>query len=200
MSSSKLPSKPSGSNTSYYSPSRRRSPSPALAQESSGKKASYDRKLSSTSEEIIPAVKEVSIKGRYERKTAGEGSSALLDKVLGGLRNNPVVSAPSTPNSSSSSSKITTPASADSRAQFEQQEDFISFDFGDDSSSSNKPRMDTPQRSGGGGGKRKNGNDWEKGGIDEGSRKVRKRERDRSTPWCDDPGVDWSKCDSPTAM
>lgn len=98
-----------------------------------------------------------------------------------------------------------TPAAATStpRAQFEQQEDFISFDFDDEPKASPKPRF-TP---GGGRGGRENGASGSKRKLDEyeerdaeGTRRMQKRERERSTPWCEEPGVDWSKCNNAIDM
>jgi len=77
------------------------------------------------------------------------------------------------------------------RAQFEQQQDFISFD-------ASPPPRDSPRshskrsRDDYDGDRAHNGD----GGDDEGSRRLQSRERNRSTPWCDRPGVDWDRATS----
>ncbi|GAA6061089.1 hypothetical protein JCM10212_006290 [Sporobolomyces blumeae] len=91
---------------------------------------------------------------------------------------------------------IATPDS--NRVQFEQQEDFISFDLSPSPPPSNGRA--TPRdrdRNGRNGGKRKHDDDDKQ---EEGTRQLRKREKERSTPWCDEPGVAWSSYDSATAQ
>ncbi|GAA5912761.1 uncharacterized protein JCM6883_006225 [Sporobolomyces salmoneus] len=131
-------------------------------------------------------------KGNYVRRTPARPSA----------ENN----GPSTSTSSSTSTtKIINPSSkshgtpADpNRIQFEQQEDFIGFDFsdGEEEVSSKDKRRESR------GGKRKyddaTGADSEK--QEEGTRQLRKREKERSTPWCDEPGVSWSSYDNATAQ
>ncbi|GAA6048821.1 hypothetical protein JCM3770_003638 [Rhodotorula araucariae] len=75
----------------------------------------------------------------------------------------------------------TTPAAASGRAQFEGQQDFISFD---------KSPSPPPAAA------RKRARDDYDDRDDEGSRRLQNRERNRSTPWCDHPGVDWDHCSS----
>lgn len=123
-------------------------------------------------------------KGRYERAAAPD----LLSRALAGVK------ASETPKPSGSS----TPQSA-ARAQFEQQEDFISFDFEEVKPA---PRFTPGGGRGAGtpgtGGKRKLDEFEEK--KEEGSRRVQKREKERSTPWCEEPGVDWDQCESAITM
>lgn len=90
------------------------------------------------------------------------------------------------------------------KAQFEQQEDFISFDFDEPPARTRTPRF-TPgadSRSRGGreasGSKRKL-DEYEERDA-EGTRRMQKRERERSTPWCDDPGVPWDQAENAINM
>lgn len=94
------------------------------------------------------------------------------------------------------------PANASERAQFEDQQDFISFD-------ASPPPREPPAGAGATPGSARNprkrriserhgpqdslataAEDEEQ--FDQGRRRLRDRERARSTPWCEDPGVDWS--------
>lgn len=87
-------------------------------------------------------------------------------------------------------------AETTTRAQFEQQEDFISFDASpppqlhqSTATSSNNARKrrisdrhgPAPQ------------DEDDAADVEHGTRRLRDRERARSTPWCLDPGVDWSR-------
>ncbi|EGU11585.1 hypothetical protein RTG_02360 [Rhodotorula toruloides ATCC 204091] len=90
------------------------------------------------------------------------------------------------------------PPDSTSRAQFEGQEDFISFE------ASPSPPPQTGSAGGRGtprdgvpgsrrrGGKRKH-DEVDEEELEESSRRLRDREKARSTPWCEDPGVDWRK-------
>lgn len=92
------------------------------------------------------------------------------------------------------------------RAQFEQQQDFISFE---------KSPSPPPSRGDHGHGRTPGSRRRDRGGVDagpsgtkrrrtdepdEGTRRMQKRERDRSTPWCETPGVDWDACRNATEM
>ncbi|ORY67933.1 hypothetical protein BCR35DRAFT_294786 [Leucosporidium creatinivorum] len=138
-------------------------------------------------------------KAKHERSSKPStpgGPPSLLSRALTGAKEaaeTAVAAVATTPSASTS-----TP-----RAQFEQQEDFISFDFDDEPKASPKPRF-TP---GGGRGGRDAGASGSKRKLDEyeerdaeGTRRMQKRERERSTPWCEEPGVDWSKCNSAIDM
>ncbi|GAA5840573.1 hypothetical protein JCM9279_007369 [Rhodotorula babjevae] len=75
------------------------------------------------------------------------------------------------------------------RAQFEQQQDFIGFD-------ASPPPRDSPRSH-----SKRSRDDYDHGDYsrdddDEGSRRLQSRERNRSTPWCDRPGVDWDRAHS----
>lgn len=84
------------------------------------------------------------------------------------------------------------------RAQFEQQEDFISFDASppppqlhqstSSSNSSNARKRRISDRHG-----PAPQDDVAAADVEQGTRRLRDRERARSTPWCLDPGVDWSR-------
>ncbi|BGO93700.1 hypothetical protein NBRC10512_006581 [Rhodotorula toruloides] len=90
------------------------------------------------------------------------------------------------------------PPDSTSRAQFEGQEDFISFE----ASPSPPPQTGsaggrgTP-RDGAPGSRKRSGkrkhDEFDEGELEESSRRLRDREKARSTPWCEDPGVDWRK-------
>lgn len=93
------------------------------------------------------------------------------------------------------------PPDSVSRAQFEQQEDFISFEAspspppqGGSAGGRGTPRDAVPgsRRRGG---KRKH-DEVDEEQLDESSRRLRDREKARSTPWCEDPGVNWRKYDT----
>jgi len=92
--------------------------------------------------------------------------------------------------------------------QFIGQEDFISFDFspsppppGGNSSRGNQRdhRGSTSAGDHRSGSKRKH-DDEEDVKQEEGTRQLRKREKERSTPWCDEPGVSWSSYDNATSQ
>lgn len=119
-----------------------------------------------------PARKEE--KGRYERPDSSNrgGVGAALEAAISD-RIKEVTKTDSTPN----------------RTQFEQQEDFIQFDASPPPPSS---------RGSARGPKRKLDVLEEK--QEEGTQRVQKRERERTTPWLLHPGVDWSQCSSAIAM
>lgn len=73
------------------------------------------------------------------------------------------------------------------RAQFEQQEDFISFD------ASPPPPPSTGRN------RRLQKRERDVTDVD-GTNRMKDRESGRSTPWCDRPGVDWNACKNPTQM
>ncbi|GAA5917840.1 hypothetical protein JCM8208_006382 [Rhodotorula glutinis] len=103
---------------------------------------------------------------------------------------------PATPPAAQAASATATPtrssytrplANQDStpRAQFEQQQDFIGFD-------ASPPPRDSPRSHS----KRTRDDYDDRDDDDEGSRRLQSRERNRSTPWCDRPGVDWDRAHS----
>ncbi|BGP42103.1 hypothetical protein JCM10449v2_006105 [Rhodotorula kratochvilovae] len=86
-----------------------------------------------------------------------------------------------------------TPDSATAgRAQFEGQQDFISFDKSPSPppAAPGAPYSHHRKRT------RDDYDDRDRDRDDEGSRRLQHRERNRSTPWCDHPGVDWDRCSS----
>lgn len=108
---------------------------------------------------------------------------------------------------SSSSSRSAAPAPLPAaNASFVAQQDFISFDDPDDTlpddhrrSSSPPPDRTTPGTSRRNKRARAHDDDRDRDRDDDhGSRRLQNRERARSTPWCDDPGVDWDRCASAT--
>ncbi|GAA5961449.1 hypothetical protein JCM3765_003584 [Sporobolomyces pararoseus] len=113
-----------------------------------------------------------------------------------------------TPSSSKPSNRANNPSSkshgtpADpNRVQFEQQEDFIGFDFSDGEEDKNHHSRGDKRRESRGGKRTHDdlvGQDSEK--QEEGTRQLRKREKERSTPWCDEPGVSWSSYENATAQ
>lgn len=97
----------------------------------------------------------------------------------------------------STPSRKSPPNDAASKTQFEQQEDFISFD----ASPPPPPPQNRSRFSGsakGPQGKRKLDEYEER--QHQGSVRVQKREQGRTTPWLDAPGVDWTKCDDAISM
>ena len=119
-----------------------------------------------------------------------------MGKALDGVATQ---SAPSTP-STSAHRLPSKPVDALStpRSQFEQQEDFISFGFDDEPSSSRSSRKPAktaiPSSAGG------RVLDQYETKQEEHSKRVQKREKGRTTPWCEDPGVDWTSCTSAIDM
>lgn len=87
------------------------------------------------------------------------------------------------------------PASA--RRQFEQQEDFVSFGEEEVVEERHSPRYGPGSRTSAHK-RRYEGVDDEK--MEQGTQRLAKRERERSTPWCYEPGVDWDKCQSAIDM
>lgn len=92
--------------------------------------------------------------------------------------------------------------------QFIGQEDFISFDFSPSPPPAGNHSRGNNQRDHRGsastgdhrsGSKRKH-EDEEDVKQEEGTRQLRKREKERSTPWCDEPGVNWSSHDNATSQ
>lgn len=144
---------------------------------------------STTIESITPA------KGRYERpneehkKLTRGGLAAAIDAAISDRINKP-----GTP--SSSAQKGT--ATPDSKSQFEQQEDFISFDASPPPPPASRGRFSVNANTSAKGSKRKLDEFEEK--KEEKTRRVQKREKERTTPWLDEPGVDWRSCDSAIAM
>ena len=123
-----------------------------------------------------------------------------MGRALDGVASQPAPSTPSTSTHrlpakpSTSLDPLSTPRSA-----FEQQEDFISFAFDDEPSSnsrsSRKPaKAPIPSSAGG------RVLDQYESKQEEHSKRVQKREKGRTTPWCEDPGVDWKTCDSAIDM
>ncbi|GAA6043310.1 hypothetical protein JCM8097_001178 [Rhodosporidiobolus ruineniae] len=154
----------------------------------------------------------LSIKGRSSSSSSSATSTsrpqhAGPNKLLQSAVKNAAASAtkpapaPATP-AAASDAPSPAPNSA-ARAQFEQQEDFISFD------ALNSPSPEPEERSGSGRGTPRDGGRGGRKGKrkmedreedEEGTKRLRDRERARSTPWCEDPGVEWSKCDSAVEM
>jgi hypothetical protein len=199
---SSLPGKPGSSHHHHHQPSsssslrkvvhRKRSVSPAPSASGS---------TTSEAEASASAFK----KGRYERPGKQNDSGpppSLLSHALGKVKNDTPVSTPTCKTAGSGSVSASGPATpSTARAQFEQQEDFISFDFDEPPS---PPRF-TPggkrgaaRDTGASGGKRKLDEYEEK--AEEGSRRMQKRERERTTPWCEEPGVDWASCKNAIGM
>ncbi|GAA5961733.1 hypothetical protein JCM21900_000843 [Sporobolomyces salmonicolor] len=173
---------PSGSTSRKLSYHRKRSPS-----SSSGATASAANSRSATDDDSTPA------ESRYERSGA---ATKLLQAQLKHAAATATASTPA-PRAAAAASTPTT----DSRIQFEQQEDFISFDL----SPSPPPRdaRGTPRDAGPGGrggrkGKRKLADVDDR--QEEGTRTLQRREKERSTPWCEEPGVDWNACDTAIGM
>ncbi|GAA5926127.1 uncharacterized protein JCM15063_000192 [Sporobolomyces koalae] len=139
-------------------------------------------------------------KGNYKRRkrspdpepVPGPSSSRYAPSAA------PASMTPSTKNAQDAvSGAAATPTADPNRIQFEQQEDFIGFDFSDPEDSAPASR---DHRSGPGGAKRKHQNHDDDDRQEQGTRQLRKREKERSTPWCEDPGVRWSKYDNATAQ
>ncbi|KAM0753355.1 hypothetical protein T439DRAFT_299633 [Meredithblackwellia eburnea MCA 4105] len=131
-------------------------------------------------------------KGNYVRPTHVNGNGGMAKSMLSKALHN--ASSMNTPGSSKGASTTKTPSSND-RAQFEGQEDFIGFgDMSDEEETQPTPR----QGGRGSASKRKYEETSER--QEEGTRRLAKRERERSTPWCEKPGVDWDRCDNATAL
>ncbi|BGP26528.1 DNA polymerase sigma subunit [Rhodotorula toruloides] len=88
-----------------------------------------------------------------------------------------------------------------SRAQFEGQEDFISFEASPSpppqtgsAGGRGRPRDGVPGSRRRGGKRKLDEVDEEE--LEESSRRLMDREKARSTPWCEDPGVNWRKYDT----
>lgn len=171
-SSSSLPAKPSSTNGPAKM-HRKRSASPAVA--------------GSASASTTPLKRE-----SYVRKSDAPGADKLISKALHNVQTQKAASTPgpATP------AAAATPASA--RAQFEQQEDFISF--GDEFEE--EERQPAKYQSGGRGasGTKRRRDDFDDEKRNEGTKRLAKREKERSTPWCDSPGVDWGRCENAVAM
>ncbi|GAA5913438.1 hypothetical protein JCM6882_001961 [Rhodosporidiobolus microsporus] len=146
-----------------------------------------------------PSTPIMAIKGRYERASAANstGANKLLHSAV-------TKAAADAATSSKKPSPAPAPAAApspDTRAQFEQQEDFISFDALSEPEEETSGRG-TP-RDGGGRSARKgkrSRDDRDEERDEEGTRRLRNREKGRSTPWCDSPGVEWRKCETAIEM
>lgn len=115
--------------------------------------------------------------GRYERpEKIRRGSIGAALEAAASQRVKDVVQPESTPN----------------RTQFEQQEDFIRFD-------ASPPPPSSTKMSGSARGTKRRLDVYEDK-QEEGTQRVQKRERERTTPWLEAPGVDWSQCHSAIAM
>ncbi|KAM0790556.1 hypothetical protein ACM66B_004425 [Microbotryomycetes sp. NB124-2] len=148
---------------------------------------------------------------RATPSTATHAGSSLLSKALKNA-------------STTSSSSAATPRAAEQqqqqqlendvsvRAQFEQQQDFISFEPSPSPPPSNHGGRSTPNAQAN---RRRAATDVNgAGGISSankrrrlddnqdsvGTQRMQKRERDRSTPWCETPGVDWDSCRNATEI
>ncbi|GAA5856907.1 hypothetical protein JCM8547_008458 [Rhodosporidiobolus lusitaniae] len=165
---------------------------------------------SSTSFVASPSTTSLSIKGRSAASSAPSTTPGAANKLLHSAVANAATSAAAaaastpraTPGGLAKKANLDEPDSA-SRAQFEGQEDYISFSF---SPSPSPPpsaggRRGTPRDGGGRGGKRKRGDRDDKDEPDEeGTRRLRNREKGRSTPWVEEPGVEWKKCETAIEM
>jgi len=118
------------------------------------------------------------------KKARSDGPASLLSRIA-------AANDPATPGSSTFGTPGPAPGTGASgtvtpRAQFEQQEDFISFD------ASPPPPPSTGRRSA-------RGQKRERDVYDvDGSNRMKDREEGRSTPWCQTPGVNWNKCRNAT--
>lgn len=107
----------------------------------------------------------------------------------------------------SSNSSRSTPRAASTQpvadstpqAQFVGQEDFIGFDASPPPEPTPRHRHNAAGPGPRSEGKKRKLDEFEER-REEGTRNLQKRERERSTPWCDDPGVDWKRADSAIAM
>lgn len=130
-------------------------------------------------------------KGRYERlEGTGGAGGGILGKALRAATTQ--ASPMTTPGTSRSAAS--TPGTG--RTQFEQQQDFISFDFDDE------PPNSASSRGRNGGSARNEGRTLDVYELkkEAHSQRVQKREKGRATPWCEEPGVDWSQCGSAIDM
>ncbi|KAK4056948.1 hypothetical protein OIO90_001848 [Microbotryomycetes sp. JL221] len=155
---------------------------------------------------------------RNDSSNATRSTSSLLNKAL-----DKVVKTVNGDSDSSTPSKRSqqemTPTSV--RAQFEQQQDFIGFEpspspppshshgsarRGPTSGARATPRGDNRRRDrsppNGSASKRRRLDEQghDSMSTNDGTDRMQRRERDRSTPWCDEPGVDWDSCQSATDM
>ncbi|GAA5832808.1 hypothetical protein JCM11251_005772 [Rhodosporidiobolus azoricus] len=176
------------SNDSRKGAHRKRSPSPSASSSSQ------------QPPQQGPSTPIMAIKGRYERASTANSTGA--NKLLHTAVTRAAESA-ATSSKKPSPSPAPAPPFPDTRAQFEQQEDFISFD------ASPEPEDEEDSR-GGRGTPRDGGRSARKGKRsreerdeerdEEGTARLRKREKGRSTPWCDSPGVEWRKCETAIEM
>ncbi|BGP18422.1 hypothetical protein JCM10213_001669 [Rhodosporidiobolus nylandii] len=139
-----------------------------------------------------PSTPALQIKGRYDRPTTQASGNKLLQSAVTKAASSAAAASakkPSTPT-------VETPQS-NTKAQFEQQEDFISFDASPEPEEREDSGRGTPRDGGRGGrkGKRKM-EDRDEDRDEEGTRRLRNREKERSTPWCEEPGVEWKKCET----
>lgn len=184
------------------------------AQPSSLRRTVHRKRSSSSDIEIIEpsthASSSSSKKSRSERPgpstpsgggNGGGPSKSLLSKAINNTIRQGSPAAPTLPAAPAAAVPAET-LTPNARAQFEGQVDFIGFDF-DDEEDEPSSRRGTPAGRGGkrgtpASGKRKLDEFEER--AEEGSRNLQKRERERSTPWCDEPGVEWDKCENAINM
>lgn len=129
-------------------------------------------------------------------KTAAEGGSkagaggSLLSKALNGA----------TREAQQAKEKAKEqPETPNVKAQFEEQSDFISFDLSPPPPPS---RTRTPRFTPGASGSKRKLDEYEERDA-EGSRRMQKREKERSTPWCEEGeggGVQWDKAENAVSM
>ncbi|KAK4700916.1 non-canonical poly(A) RNA polymerase PAPD5/7, partial [Phenoliferia sp. Uapishka_3] len=176
-------------------------PKPSSSSTPSSSRKSHRKRSESPAAEPSGSTSTPTKKGNYVRRADAPAGENLLSKALHNVQNQKTIStpvarssaeAPATP----SSTAAATPSSA--RAQFEQQEDFISF--GDDFDDEDKPSPRNASGGRGGSGTKRRRDDFDDEKRDEGTKRLAKRERERSTPWCDTPGVNWALCDNAIAM
>ncbi|GAA6012314.1 hypothetical protein JCM10207_002800 [Rhodosporidiobolus poonsookiae] len=177
-----------------------------MAPSSSRKQAHRKRSPSpgpSSTNYAAPSTPALSIKGAYDKPPTG---NRLLHSAVSNAAAASAAASSSKPSPAPSASAPATPA--DARAQFEQQEDYISFDASpepDDAASRTpgaRSGRGTPRDGAGGGGRKgkRKLDERDEERDEEGTRRLRDREKERSTPWCDEPGVDWDKCESAVDM
>ncbi|GAA5973474.1 hypothetical protein JCM11641_006482 [Rhodosporidiobolus odoratus] len=150
-----------------------------------------------------PSTPALQIKGSYTRPTATsitKSTHSSSDKLLQSAVKNAAASASA---SSAKKTILVDPPDSSSKAQFEQQQDFISF--GASPSPSPEPEPSRGSGPGGRGTPRDGGRRGKRKMEDRdedaaGTKRLRNREKGRSTPWCDEPGVEWDKCETAIDM
>ncbi|KAK4052507.1 hypothetical protein OIV83_002309 [Microbotryomycetes sp. JL201] len=154
---------------------------------------------------------EAATPARHTPSTATHAGSTLLNKALKNASSSSAATLRAVEQEQSA-----TDNDVSVRAQFEQQQDFISFE------PSPSPPPPAAAAAGGRGTPNARGNNRRRAAtesngpagissaskrrrIDDntnpvGTQRMQKRERDRSTPWCETPGVDWDSCRNATEI